>query len=217
MDDLQKIWAGLDAKLDRNWKLNLELIRQTNLDRVQRKMTNLTWIKSLGLISYLLSLFFFISFTVSNWGTIHIVAAGIILSMWTLAGAITFIRELAMITKIDYAAPITDLQKTLSKIKGTLISHIRVAVWIAPLYFVFIIVFFKVLLGLDIVTIGDQNWIIANVLFSLLVVTPLAIWAHVKLSIKNADKKWMNALLRGNGSQIMDAMGFLKEIQEFES
>jgi hypothetical protein len=216
MDDLQKIWAGLDAKLDRNWKLNLELIRQTNLDKVQRKMTNLIWMKGIGLAFYVLSTILFVSFTASNWATSHIAAAGIILSVWTLAGCITFIRELSMISQLDYAAPITTLQKNLNQIKLVIISHLRVAVWIAPLYFVFIIVFFKVLFGIDIVAIGDPNWIWANGLLSVLVFLPAAIWVHIKLSPKNADKKWMNGLLRGNGSQVSDAMGFLTEIERFE-
>ena len=38
----------------------------------------------------------------------------------------------------------------------------------------------------------------------------------MKLAPKNADKKWMDRLLRSNGSQITDAIAFLKEIEDFE-
>jgi len=73
-----------------------------------------------------------------------------------------------------------------------------------------------VLLGIDIVAIGDQNWIWTNVLLSILVFLPLTIWGHFKLSPKNANTKWMQAFLKGNGSQITDAMIFLEEIKKFE-
>lgn len=44
----------------------------------------------------------------------------------------------------------------------------------------------------------------------------LALFIHHQLSSKNMDKKWLNWLLQGNGSQIGEALGFLKEIEEFE-
>jgi flavoprotein len=38
---------------------------------------------------------------------------------------------------------------------------------------------------------------------------------HRKLNPKNADKKWLNWLLQGSGSQVNEALEFLKEIDEF--
>ena len=64
--------------------------------------------------------------------------------------------------------------------------------------------------------IGDQSWIVGNLIFSVVAFGPAALWAHRKLSPKNAETKWMNSLLRGNGSQVTSAMAFINEIEEFE-
>jgi len=216
LDDLKLSWANLDQKLDRNWKLNLQLIRQTNLDKAQRKITNLIWAKGLALAVYFISLILFVEFTFDNLGVIHLATTGILLSTWTLAICITSIHELHLITTIDYALPVPDLQKKLVSIRLATVKYLRLGIWIIPLSFAFTILFFKAIFGVDIVAVGDTNWMIANGVFSLVVFVPLAIWLTKKISPKNAEKKWMNKLLKGNGSQITTAIDFLKEIESFE-
>lgn len=216
LEDLKNTWAELDQKLDRNWKLNLELIRRTNLDKARKKIRSLIWVNALTLTFYLVATVLFVSFTIANLASIPLMVTGIVFGLWTLLICIAAVHEFELISKLDYSAPIPELQKKLSKIKLVIIRYLRLGVWIFPLYFGFIILFFKLLFGIDIVTHGDQNWIIGNLIFSVVVFVPLALWAHKKLSPVNAEKKWMNKLLRGNGSQITDALVLLDEIEEFE-
>ncbi len=121
-----------------------------------------------------------------------------------------------MIIQVNYADSLPILQKRLIRARLAIIKYIRLGVWVFPLNFGFIILFFHFLFGVDIVAVGDRTWIIGNIIFNTIVFVPLAIWAHLKLSPKNADKKWMNRQFRGNGSQITDAIKFLDEIEDFE-
>src|SRR5690606_36326016 len=45
----------------------------------------------------------------------------------------------------------------------------------------------------------------------------VSIWSFRKISSKNANKKWMYKLLKGNGSQVLDVMSYLKQIEELEN
>ena len=216
LEDLKLSWAGLNRKLDRNWKLNLQLIRQTNLDKAQQKMKNLILVKALTLGFYLISMALFLVFAVNNWSVIHMAATGVLLGLWALAVCIASIHELELITSLDYSQPIPMLQKRLMKIRLTNIKYLRLGIWIIPLSFAFVILFFKVIFGVDIVAVGNTTWIIANAVFSIVVFVPLAIWLTKKISPKNAEKKWMNKLLGGTGSQITTALSFLSEVEKFE-
>lgn len=216
LEDFKKTWTKIDQKLDRNWKLNLEIIRRSNIDKSKSKMKNLVWIKAISLAFCLFFTILFIVFSVSNWGTIHLATAGITLATWTLSICVASIHELGLITQIDYSSSIPELQKRLSRVRLAIIKYIRLGVWIAPLYFAFIILFFKIAWNLDIVAVGDQKWILSNIILSIAFI-PAAIWAHRKLSPKNAEAKWMNNLLQGNGSQITSALALIKEVEEFES
>ncbi len=216
LENLQHAWAAIDQKLDRNWKLNLEIIRRSNLDRVRNKLSQLIWVKGLLLALCLVFAVLFVIFTINNWQIVHMAITGIVLSVWMLAASIATIHELQLISSLDYSKPIPDMQRRLGKIRLVIIRYLRVGIWISPLYFSFIILFFKVAWNVDIVAVGDQAWIISNLILSIGVFLPLTIWAHFKLSTKNAEKNWMNVLLRGNGSQVTAAIHLIREIEEFE-
>ena len=214
--ELKSIWNQINEKLDRNWQLNLELIRRTNLDKVRTKMRRQIWFNGLTLTFYLFWALLFIIFVIKNWSVPNVAVSGAILGIWAVAISAASIHELELMASIDYGQPINELQKKLSRIKLLMIRYIRLAVWIFPLYFVFIVLMFWMFWGIDIVAVGDRNWIIGNVIISVVVFLPLAIWAHRKLSAKNAHTKWMNTLLRGNGNQIVEALRLIEEIEEFE-
>ena len=79
----------------------------------------------------------------------------------------------------------------------------------------FQIVSAEVLFGYDIIKLAKADWLIWQAGLSIAFI-PLAIWLHQKLSPKNIHKSWMNKVLKGNGSQITEAIEFIKEIEEFE-
>ena len=213
--EMRELWIGFDQKLERNWKLNVELLKRSNLDKARDKMTNLIWVKSMALAFYASAMFFFLYFAISNWAVPHIAGTGFLLASWALAIVMASIHELDLVSKINFSESVTISQKKLHKLRLTIIKYIRLGVWIAPLYFAFVILMFKLAWNLDIVAVGDSAWIQSNIVLSVLLV-PAAVWAHRKLSAKNAEKKWMNRLLAGNGSQITDALSFIGEIEEFE-
>lgn len=215
--NIEQTWALLEAKLERNWRLNIEAIKRVNLDKARNKMKQLMWIKAITIAFYFFFMILFVSFTVTNIESIHLASTGIIFSIWTLAVCITSIHELHLITSIDYSGSIQEMQKRFSHIKLVIIRYLRLGVWVVPLYFGFIILIFKTILGIDIVEVGDPAWITANVIVSIVLFVPFAIWATLKLNPKNAEKKWMNKLLRGNGDQITYALEMIKEVNEFEN
>lgn len=214
--NIQNIWGELEKKLDRNWKLNLEIIRSTNLEKTRKKMTSFIWITSLTLAFYIFATYFFVHFTITSLGSPFIVASGIILASWTLLICIGAVHELELISRINYASPVTILQKQLSQIRLIVVKYLRLASWILPFSFVFIILFFKVLFGIDIAANAPLDWVLWNITISVALFLPLTIWINKKLNTRNIDKKWMYSVLKGNGSQIIDSIEFLKEIERFE-
>lgn len=215
--NLENTWNSLNQKLDRNWKLNLEIIRETNLNKARGKVRGLIWVISITLAHYLFAAVYFMYFTATNWSVSHIAATGILLTLWALGCVIACIHELKLIAEIDYAKPVAKVQKKLLHIQMVIIRSFRLAVWIVPFYFCFIIFFFRVISGVDIVANSDTTWLIANVIISFGLFLPFAIWAHRKLNPDNIDKKWMKNLLQGQGSQLSSAMALLKNIESFET
>ena len=212
---LQEAWARHETILEKNRKLNLELLRKVNLKSAKSKVNRLVWQNVATIIFYSLTALYFIKFTVDHWSVWYFVLSGFLITGWCLAIAYGAVKQLRLILSIDYSRPLTELQKTLAKIKLVVVKNLRLAGWALPFYWAFMIVFFEILSGTDIIEHADRAWLIRNGLLSIGFIG-LAIFIHQKLNEENLDKKWINWLLQGSGSQLNEAQVFLKEIEDFE-
>jgi hypothetical protein len=215
LEQLKQIWTKQEEKIDRNWQLNIEILRNTNLDKAKSKMNNLTWVTAITLSFYLLMALFFLIFTLKNSETLHFALSGGVLTIWSLLISTGAIKQLNLIQKIDYADPIPVLQKKLETLKLIILKYVRLAQWIIPLYLAFVVFWFKILFNFDIIANAGKNWLIVQVIISMLFI-PLSIWIYQKLHPKNISKKWINTIMKGAGSQISDALDFIDHIERFE-
>ena len=216
LDKLQNMWQTLDQKLDRNWQLNLSLIRRANLDKAMRKMKGLTWVTSLSLAFYAIVASYFIHLTIQNWTSPFLAGSCGIVAGWSLFITYAAIRELKLILELDYSKPILEVQKQLVQVRLAILRYLRVLVWMLPFSFVFVVLFFKLLFGIDITAEAPLDWILWNIAICLVLFAPLSFWLYKKLNPKHAEEEWIYKFLKGSGSQISDAISFLKEIDTFE-
>lgn len=215
LSNLQQTWNRLEDKLEKSNRLNLELLRKVNLDRAQNKLKGLVWQQAITIAFYLLAGSYFIHFSATHWENWHYVIAGGILAGWSFIASASAIHQLQLILTIDYSIPVLQLQKRLMSIKTAIIKNLRIAVWMLPFYMAFVVWISEVLFGIDFIAITDISALSWNFILSGLLI-PVAWWMHRKLNPKNADKKWLNWLLQGSGSQVNEALEFLREIEEFE-
>lgn len=215
MEELKHIWKEQEKKIDRNWQLNVEMLRNTNLDKAKSKMNSLTWITAITLSFYLLMAMFFAIFAFKNLQTAHIAISGFVLTIWSLLIAVGAIKQLSAIQKIDYTEPIPILQKKLESLKLIILKYLQLAQWIIPLYLAFVVFWVKVLFNFDIIVNAGKTWLIVQLILSISLI-PLSVWLHKKLSPKNISKKWVSSILKGAGSQVSEAIEFIKRIDEFK-
>ncbi len=212
IENLQNTWSKHEEKLQRSIDLNLELLKRMNIKSARSRMTSLIWINALTLVFYQIVMWYFVNYTVTRWPVVQFVIAGILIVIWS--GIISYgaIKQLKLILEIDYAGPVTQVQKQLQKVKIAIVHFLRMALMILPFHMVFIIVLSDVLFYVDVIKVADPVWMISQ---TLVLIIP-TVWIYRNLSPKNVNKKWINWLLQGNGSQINEAQNFLKEIEKFE-
>ncbi len=215
LDDLKNLWREQEKQLQENWALNFELLRTLNLDKAKSRLKSLARVAMTTLIFYIAAALYFIYFTIEYGTELHFALAGGVLSVWAITIAAGAMQQLGSISAIDYSEPIPILQRKLELLKIIVLRYIRIGAWIIPFYFSFIIVGFKSLFGVDILSVGDSTWLMVQAGITLAFI-PLTIWIYRKLSPKNIDAAWMQKVLKGNGSQITDSLIFLKDIERFE-
>jgi hypothetical protein len=212
IENLQNTWSKHEEKLQKSINLNLELLKRINVKSARSKMTSLIWLNAITLVFYQVVMWYFVYYTVLSWPVVQFVIAGLILAVWS--GIISYgaVKQLKLILEIDYAGPVTIVQKQLQKVKIAIVHFLRMALMILPFHMVFIIVINDILFNVDIIKVADPLWMILQ---TLILIIP-TVWIYRNLSPENVNKKWVNWLLKGNGSQINEAQNFIKEIEKFE-
>ena len=168
IDNLQNTWSKHEEKLQKSIELNLELLKRVNVKSARSKMMSLVWINISTLVFYQFVMWFFVYYTVNHWPQVQYMIAGAILAGWS--GVISYgaIKQLKLISEIDYAGPVTLVQKQLQKVKIAIIHFLRMALMILPLHMVFIIVLSELLLNVDLIKVADPVWMIAQTLILIL-------------------------------------------------
>lgn len=212
---IQETWNRHEKKLDQSLKLNLVLLKKVNLSNARSKLNSLIWQNAATIIFFFTVAMYGIVFAIENNQVLHYLISGLVLAFW--AGAFSFgsANQLKKILKLDYSLPILELQKKLIAIKLSILKYLRLIVWTLPFHLAFMIITFKSIYGVDIIAQNSKEWLAWNFALSGLFLV-IAIYFQTKSIEENLNKKWINWLLQGSGSQINEALVFMKEIEEFE-
>ena len=117
LDDFKAAWKTLDARLARDTQLNLQLLRDRRLDQARSSLHPLVWghvlQMGLGLACILLGALL--------WSTkpdvASVIVAGVLVHGYGVACIVLAGMTLAAIRKIDYAAPVVQIQTQLARVR----------------------------------------------------------------------------------------------------
>ncbi len=217
LDELKQTWDEHVRKLDRVLRLNLQSLKGAKLDKTQSALGRFRAMRVFEMltgIAVLIPLGFYISHRLA---VLTLSVPALIFAASVLVPVVGSIRQLILLGQIDYAEPVTVIQRKLEEIKLNYLRSIRWPVLMLPLYMVYIALGFNVLFGVDILARGDRTFLWVNLIVSLIFLAP-AIWVFRNLSFSNIGNPVIRVLVHGaGGKQMIAAMEFLKALREFEA
>jgi hypothetical protein len=216
LDELKVRWQEQEQKLDAVIRLDRHLLREVVLAKAEtalKRLSRFLWVELLlnaggtmvlgaFLFDHLAEPRFFLPALALQAGLIFLIVAG---------G-----RQLAALTAIDYDAPVVEIQRRLAILRAERIRTMQWTLMLAPLAWVpLFIVGMKGLFGVDVYTTFSIPWLVANVLFGLLMI-PTGIWASRRYADRLGHWPMVRRLLRDMGGQnLAAARSFLDSLSEF--
>jgi hypothetical protein len=118
LDDLKGAWRALEAKLDRQHALEMHQLRAGRLASARTGLRPLIAGQCVqaGLGVALMAVFG--PYVVEHWGQWHVVVYGLCLHLYGLMLTAFAGRDLVSIARIDYAAPVLEIQKRLATLRA---------------------------------------------------------------------------------------------------
>ncbi len=214
LDDLKSAWQTLSRNLERQHALTLHQFRETKRTRFRSGFRWLVIGQILQIICGGLLAIFAARFWFSHLGVVHAMIYGISLHAYGVMLIIFAGRDLELIRRLDYSAPVVELQKQIAELRQW---HVRSALWFGITGCLIWIPFILALAysaGADIWTHNPRvvGWLVVSGLL------PAALLLGVVLWSRRPGKAKLARILEENsvGRSVKRAQALVDEIAEFE-
>lgn len=212
LDDLKVAWQTLNRNLERQNALALHQFKENKLARFRSGLRPLVVGQFLLLLIGIVITAVSAQFWVSHLGSPLLLTCGLFLHAWGIMFIVFAARDLLLVRRIDYAAPVIDIQKQLAELRAW---HIRAAVWhgfTGSVAWLPVIIVLLHVLGANVGFPKPQKiiWLIATVAVCLL-------FNYGLMRLARSSGNCGQALRRSwIGSAVNRAQDMLDEIAQFE-
>jgi cellulose synthase/poly-beta-1,6-N-acetylglucosamine synthase-like glycosyltransferase len=208
LDELKERWAEHDRKLDESIRLNRRLLRDMYTRRARFALWRLAAMLAAGALFMLAIIVSLGRFIAQNWSMPRIVWPAIVLDVLAIATLAALNAQIGLALNINYNQPIAVIQKRLETLRKFRIRYIQAIFLMATLTWVPI---FIVLTRLF-----DTAWVVANVVFGLLVLA-IGVWVARRYGDRMSNSAFGRRFLRElAGYNLNAASDFMATLAEFE-
>jgi hypothetical protein len=213
LDELKLAWQALDRRLEQQAALDTHVFRRGQLDGMRSELRPLAWGQVIQLFAGATMALVFAPFWVAHRETLHLLMTGLLLHLYALMLIVSAARNLYLINRIDYAAPVLSIQRALAELRAwrlretCVFGAIGCVIWVPFLLYVF------ALLGADLYL--AQPAIVA--IFIGCAVVCLALFGLIARAIRRRSIPWArNMEDSAAGRSVRRARERLEELARFE-
>ena len=117
LDEFKTTWQALDRKLEQQRTLTLQVIREGKLQNARRGLWPLLWGQVAQIMAGICLMVLFGPIWVAHRGTVHLMAPALFMHAYGLLFVLFAARTLALIGRIDYGAPVIQIQRRLAELR----------------------------------------------------------------------------------------------------
>jgi hypothetical protein len=128
LDDLKLAWQALDRRLERQQALDFAMFRTGRLATVRAGLRPLMFGQGVQLLAGAALMAVAAPYWVAHRDTPHLVAYGLLLHAYGLMLALFAGRDLVLVARVDYAAPVLEIQKQLATLRA---ARVQAGPWFA--------------------------------------------------------------------------------------
>lgn len=216
-DEMKAAWRELDRRMDAGVERDRHIWKELKLDRTRSTLRWLAGWPVVELVFDVLAVVLLGALLLEHAHAVRYAAPILALHIAAIVKLAATIRQLAMIARIDYAAPVVEIQRRLAALRALRIRTTKWVLLLAPLMWTpLAIIAAKALLGFDLYRGFGPLWVALNLAFGAAVIA-LALWIARRHAGWFRSSRFMQQLADDiAGRSLTAATGHLDEIARFE-
>ncbi|MDQ2839876.1 MAG: hypothetical protein M3Y72_02310 [Acidobacteriota bacterium] len=213
---MKEKWTEYDRKLEENIRLNRQLISAIHLKEGRSRLRRLLGFTAIHALLWFGCVAALGNFIYEHLAVPRFALPAAALDLYAIGFLIALIRQMILVSRIEYGQPITAIQRQLEAVR---LLRIRTTQWAVlagtVVWAPFLIVMSKAFFGLDMFRVFGAPWVTANLLFGLALI-PLAIWTSRKFGDRFTRSPFIQKFMRDlAGNNLNAAITFLASLSEF--
>lgn len=214
IDDLKLAWQQIDRRLERQNTLALLQFREGRMRRLRTKLWPLYGGQTVQALFGAAIVVAGVATWSRHWDVVHLRAAGLLLHVYGVLAIVASARTLALIHRIDYAAPVIAIQRQLGELRrwyvlsGTVIGLPWWLLWM-PVMMVLL-----ALAGVDMWQRAPRMFVLGTAVG----VVGLLVTGLLELAARQPRWAWLAERLNAarTGTSLRRAAAVIEEVRRFE-
>lgn len=216
-EELKKILAAYDTKLDQKLSLNVASLKNIDLDKSEKNTQTILKYRIVEIVVFSLLALVIGNYTAHNFNQTHLFISGVIVGIFTLIALAGSIGQVVLLQQIDFSKPIIDIRKKIELVNSHGFLFVKLMLLSTPIWWAYVIVGSDYMFSVDLYTHMDVDFVFKYLIVNSLLIIPL-VWFLNKLTYKNLHVKWVRKTIGlFTGSKTMKALEFLNDIEKFKN
>ncbi|HPA02204.1 MAG TPA: hypothetical protein PLK29_08310 [Chiayiivirga sp.] len=215
LDDLKSAWQTLDRRIERQSRLQFQLLRERHLDTVRSRLRRLFWGKIVTILFGDALLYLGIMASIGYRDTPHLLACSLFLLAYgaclIVLGGVALVR----IDRVDYSAPVLDIQRRIAHLeRKEIVSGICIGLPWWLLWLAIFLLEMKSWAGIDL-WLSAPAFVLASIAAGIAGLA-ISIWAFRRSHTAPQSRvgRWFERRIGAQG--LREARRRLEEVRSFE-
>ena len=193
--------------------INQTMLTNMKVNKQVKALNNMKWARIIESVAFFAIVVLLGQYIATDFSLSAPTISAVVLTIFAIVGLAGNIGQIVLISKIDYAKPVSQLQKDIYRVCSHKLQLTKLLLMSVPFYLAYVFIGFDVLVGIDLFPHLEQHmiWIYSLSSLLLLAVTTTLL---TKLHYDNIEISWVKNTIRVIvGERLVNMAQFINNIE----
>ncbi|WP_158967285.1 hypothetical protein [Paraglaciecola sp. L3A3] len=217
LDNFKNTWQQQNTDTAAAITINQTILADIKVNKQMKELTNMKWARIIESAAFFYIIVLLGQYIAKDFSLSASTISAFILTIFAIVGLAGNIGQIVLISKIDYAKPVSQLQKDIYSVCAHKLQLTKLLLMSVPFYMAYVFIGFDLLLGIDLFQHLELHmiWFYSLSSILLLVVTTLVL---TKIHYQNIAVAWVKRTIQFIvGERLVNMAQFINSLESSDS
>lgn len=217
LDNFKNTWQQQNSGTVAAITINQTMLTEMKVNKQMKELDNMKWARILESAAFFFIIILLGQYIAKDVSVSASIISAFILTIFAIIGLAGNIGQIVHISKIDYAKPISQLQKDIYRVCSHKLQLTKLLLMSVPFYLAYVFIGFDLLWGIDLFQHLEQHmiWFYSVSSIVLLMVTSCLL---AKLNYNNIEISWVKSTIQFIvGERLVNMAQFINNLESTDS